>query len=68
MIDYKTLIKGYFKENSFIQSNLKSFNNFMDKGIQESINEIEEIIPTIVPQEVKSFRIKFNSFNIEFGI
>lgn len=65
MIDYKTIIKEYFKDKSFIQSNIESFNNFMDFELQKIINETEEIIPTIVPQEVESFRIKFSKINIK---
>ncbi len=64
MIDYRTIVKEYFKENSFIQSNIKSFNNFMEKGLQEAISEIEDIIPTIIPSEVQSFKIKFNKVEI----
>ena len=65
MIDYKKLIREYFKDKSFIQSNIESFNNFIDYELQKIINETEEIIPTIVPQEVESFRIKFSKINIK---
>ncbi|MBS3163122.1 DNA-directed RNA polymerase subunit B'' [Candidatus Woesearchaeota archaeon] len=65
MIEYKKLIKEYFKDKSFIQSNIESFNNFVDYELQKIINETEEIIPTIVPQEVESFRIKFSKINIK---
>jgi len=62
---YKKLIGEYFKEKSFVQSNIESFNNFMDHGIQDIINEISEIVPTIVPSEVESFRIKLGKISIE---
>ena len=65
MIDYKKLIKEYFKDKSFIQSNIESFNNFIDFELQKIINETEEIIPTIIPQEVESFRIKFSKVNVK---
>lgn len=65
MIEYKNIIREYFKENSFVQSNINSFNNFMDNGIQQIMNETEEIIPTIIPQDVDTFRIKFGKVNIK---
>ena len=65
MIDYKKLMKEYFKDKSFIQSNIESFNNFIDFELQKIINETEEIIPTIIPQEVESFRIKFSKVNVK---
>src|SRR3989344_5259393 len=65
MIDYKKLIKEYFKDKSFIQSNIESFNNFIDLELQKIINDTEEIIRTIIPQEVESFRIKFSKVNIK---
>lgn len=54
------LIKKYFEEHSFIESNIASFNNFVEKGMQEIITEIGEIIPTIIPSEIKEFKIKLN--------
>ncbi|MBS3155171.1 DNA-directed RNA polymerase subunit B'' [Candidatus Woesearchaeota archaeon] len=65
MIDYKKLIKEYFKDKSFIQSNIESFNNFMDNELQKIINETEDIIPTIIPEEAESFKIKFSKVNIK---
>ncbi len=65
MNNYKKIIEEYFRENSFIKSNIESFNHFMEKGIQNAINEIEEIIPTIVPQEVKSFKINFTKVEVK---
>ncbi|MBU0963350.1 MAG: DNA-directed RNA polymerase subunit B'' [Nanoarchaeota archaeon] len=65
MTDYKALIKEYFRDKSFIQSNIESFNNFMDNEVQKIINETEEIIPTIIPEEAESFRIKFTKITIK---
>lgn len=57
--DYKDLIKQYYNEHSFVESNIKSFNRFLEKGMQKIVTETGEIIPTIIPQEVENFKIKF---------
>ncbi|HLD15741.1 MAG TPA: DNA-directed RNA polymerase subunit B'', partial [Candidatus Nanoarchaeia archaeon] len=54
------LIQKYFEEHSFIESNIRSFDNFVDKGMQEAIKEIEDVVPTIIPQEMQDFKIKFD--------
>ena len=62
---YKTLIEKYFENHSIIESNIKSFNDFVEKGMQKIINEIGDVIPTIIPKEVESFKIKLNKIWIE---
>lgn len=59
------LIKKYFEEHVFVQSNIESFNNFVEKGMQEVVDEISDIIPTITPEEAKDFKIKFSKIWIE---
>ncbi len=65
MNNSRSLIKDYFNKHSIVESNIESFNNFMDKGIQEIINETQEIIPTIIPSEVKDFKIKLGKITLE---
>ena len=62
---YRSIIDGYFREHSFVESNIKSFNNFMEKGMQRIVNETSEIIPTIIPQEVENFKIKLGKIYCE---
>ena len=62
--EYREIIKKYFKDISLVESNLISFNNFMEKGIQKCIEEIEEIVPTIIPKEAENFRVKFGKVTI----
>ncbi len=62
---YKQLVAKYFQDNSFIDSNIKSFDHFVTKEMQKIVNEVGEIIPTIIPQEVQDFKIKFNKVYIE---
>ena len=61
----KKLIKKYFEEHSFIQSSIESFNKFIEVELQKTINEIGEIIPTILPPDVQEFKIKLNKIWIE---
>lgn len=65
MNNYKELIKNYFEKHSLVESNIESYNHFIEKGIQEIVNEMQEIIPTIIPAEVKDFKIKLGKLVIE---
>jgi DNA-directed RNA polymerase beta subunit len=62
--NYKDLIANYFKDHSLVESNINSFNNFLDSELQKIIDEIGEIVPTIIPQEFENFKIKFNKIEI----
>lgn len=63
--DTHTLIKKYFEEHSFIEANLLSFNNFIEKELQSIVDDIGDIIPSIIPPDVQDFRIKFDKIWIE---
>jgi len=60
----ETLIKKYFEEQSFVNSNIASFNNLIDKEIQGIIEENKEIVPTIIPDNVDDFKIKFDKIYV----
>ena len=57
---HKILIKKFFEEQSFVDSNIESFNIFMDKEIQNIVNENRDIVPTIIPPDVDEFKIRFD--------
>ena len=38
------IVKNYLKEHSLVESNIISFNNFIDKRLQEIVNEISDTI------------------------
>ena len=65
MYRYKDVIKNYFEKHSFVESNIKSFNNFMDRGIQKIIDETQQVLPTIIPSEVSEFKIKLGKIEVE---
>ncbi len=60
MLSNDILIKKYFEDHSIIESNIASFNNFIDVEMQRIITEFGDIVPTIIPQDVQDFRIKLN--------
>lgn len=60
MDKHKILIKKYFEEQSFVQANIESFNTFIEKDMQEIVNESKEFEPTIIPPDIDSFKIRFD--------
>ncbi|MFA4887338.1 MAG: DNA-directed RNA polymerase subunit B'' [Candidatus Nanoarchaeia archaeon] len=62
---YKDLITSYFREYPFVEANINSFNDFVEKGLQKITDEMGDIVPTIIPQEVESFVIKLKKIWIE---
>jgi len=61
---YKDIISNYFENHSFVESNIKSFNRFVDKDLPTIVNNVGEIIPTIIPQEVENFKIKLSDIKV----
>ena len=61
----KVLIQKYFQENSIIQSNIESFNNFVEFELQKIIDENKEVEPTIIPPNVDTYKIRFDRIWIE---
>lgn len=56
----RLLIKKYFDDNSFVNSDIQSFNYFIERELQSIVDENREIEPTIIPGEVESFKIKLD--------
>ena len=54
------LIKKYFEEQSFVDSTIESYNNFIEKELQNIVNENKEIEPTIIPPDIEEFKIRFD--------
>ncbi|MEK6982956.1 MAG: DNA-directed RNA polymerase subunit B'' [Nanoarchaeota archaeon] len=61
----KTLIQKYFEEQSFVDSDIDSFNNFIDKELLNIIEENREIIPTIIPHNIDEFKIRLDKIWVE---
>lgn len=61
---YREIIARHYEETSFVESNIKSFDNFINKGMQQIVDEVGDIVPTIIPEDVDDFRIKLGKINI----
>jgi len=60
------LVKKYFEEQKFVESNIKSFNNFIEKGMQEVVDDTKEVEPAIIPHNIEKFKIKFGKIKIGY--
>ena len=56
----KSLIQGYFKDHSLVGSDIESYNNLIENELNGIISENKEIEPTIIPQNIDSFKIRFD--------
>ena len=55
---YRDLIAAYFKEHPLSELQIKSFNDFVDNRMQRILEEVKDVVPTIIPQEVESYVIR----------
>ncbi len=63
--NYKDLIQEYFKEYPLNHANIESYNDFIEKGLQKLVDELGDVIPTIIPHEVESFVIRLKKIWVE---
>ena len=63
----KTLIQKYFDEQSFIGSDIESYNDFIENQLNRIIEENKEIAPTIIPHNIDDFKIKYININENIG-
>ncbi|MBI2662195.1 DNA-directed RNA polymerase subunit B'' [Candidatus Woesearchaeota archaeon] len=63
-MDRSILVKKYFEEKKFVDSNIKSFDYLLERGLQEVIEENKEAEPTIIPHNIEKFKIRFGRITI----
>ncbi len=56
----RVLLKKYFEEHNLVASDIESFNFFIDKELQNVIEENKVIEPTIIPHNIDEFKIRFD--------
>ena len=61
----KTLIAKHFADNSLVNSNIESFNFFVEHELQRIVNENKDIEPTIIPPNVESFKIRLDKIEVK---
>jgi len=67
-MDIKTsqfLLDKYFEKRMFTEHNIKSFNKFIKSGMQKVVNEVEEVVPDILPIGVRDLKIKLGKIWVE---
>ncbi len=65
MINYKDLLKAYYKEKSLIGFNIKSFNKFVNERMQVVVDEVGKLVPDILPPNVTDFEMVFGKIWVE---
>ncbi|MBW3011904.1 DNA-directed RNA polymerase subunit B'' [Candidatus Woesearchaeota archaeon] len=61
---HATLLSRHFEKNPFVGSDIESFNNFIDFGLQKILDEMEAIEPVIIPHDIEDFKIKFDNIKV----
>lgn len=64
MVNRAILVRKYFEEKKFVESNIQSFNNLIEKGLQEVIEENKEAEPAIIPHNIEKFKIRFGRITV----
>ena len=62
-MDRHLLTKKYIQEHSLVESNIFSFNNFMEEKMQQIVNELNENLPT-EEAEIKLSKIRIGKPNV----
>ncbi len=63
-MDKAVLVQKYFEEKRFVDSSIQSFNTFIEKGLQEVIEENKDAEPTIIPHNIEKFKIRFGRITV----
>jgi DNA-directed RNA polymerase beta subunit len=54
------LVQKFFEGTSLVDSDIASFNNFIDHELQKIVDANKSVEPTIIPHNVEEFKIKFD--------
>ncbi len=61
----KVLIQKYFEDRQFIDSDIESFNNLIERELQLIVDENKVIEPTIIPHDIDEFKIKLDKIVVK---
>ncbi len=59
------IVQKYFEENNFVQSNIESFDGFVDWRLQKLVDELKEAVPAVIPPEAEEVKFVFGNIRIE---
>ncbi|MBT3582915.1 DNA-directed RNA polymerase subunit B'' [Candidatus Woesearchaeota archaeon] len=65
MIDKKLLVQKFFEEHSLVDSNIASFNSFINNQIQQIVSDQKEAIPAVVPPDVEEVKFEFGAVQVK---
>ncbi len=63
-MDKSILVRKYFEEKKFVESNIQSFDNLIERGLQEVVEENKEAEPAIIPHNIEKFKIRFGRITV----
>lgn len=58
------VVKAFFAEYGMVRHHIDSFNRFMQHGMQVVVDETGELLPSIIPQGAKEYKIKFGKIAV----
>jgi len=58
------LLQAYFREVSPLNSNINSYNDFIERRLQEVIKNNSNIEPTIIPSNIDKFQIRLDKITV----
>lgn len=65
MSNGKELLKVFFEGKNLNQFNIDSYNTFITDRMQKVVDEVNTVIPDILPPKVKDFEIRFGKIWVE---
>lgn len=63
--DRIALVQRYFDEYNFVQSNIESFDTFVEWRLQKLIDEIGTAVPAVIPPEAEEVKLVFGKIRVE---
>ena len=61
---FTTLLAAHFRKKEFTASDIASYNDFIEHGLQIVISELEDIEPAIIPEDIDDLKIKFENIRV----
>jgi len=63
--DRIALVQRYFDEYNFVQSNIESYDTFVEWRLQKLIDEIGTAVPAVIPPEAEEVKFVFGKIRVE---
>ena len=60
----RILVERFIKENGFVQSNIESYNSFIDWRMQNIIDAEKELMPAVIPVDAEEVKFIFGNISV----